>query len=61
MIPDAVLDALAKYGPGSIFALMWWLERSERIALQANLTSLAERTIVLMTELKALVTGRNPG
>ena len=61
MSPETILDALTKYGPGAIFAFMWWLERSERVALQANLASLAERTIVLMTELKALVTGRNPG
>lgn len=58
MTVEVILDVLAKYGPGAIFAIMWWLERSERVASQANLMSLAERTIVLMTELKGLITGK---
>lgn len=61
-MPPELLDLIAKGGAAlsPIFAFLWWLERSERIALQANLSSLSERTLVLMTELKGLVTGRTP-
>jgi len=57
-MPDAILEALVKYGPGAVFAVMWWLERTDRIGKDDKLSDLAERTIVLMTELKGLVIGR---
>jgi hypothetical protein len=36
-----------------IFAVLWWLERQDRTALQGKLDLMTERVIVAMTETKS--------
>lgn len=55
------LEKLATASPGLIFAVMWWLERSDRKSAYAKLETLSERTLVLMTELKGLLSGKSNG
>lgn len=58
-IPPELLDILQK-GGAAIAPLLFWLylsERSERKDLQAQLATLTERTITVMTELKGMLSG----
>jgi hypothetical protein len=52
------LERLATASPALIFAAMWWLERSDRKEAYAKLETLSERTLVLLTELKGLLSGK---
>ena len=52
------LEKLATASPALIFAVMWWLERVDRKQADKNLNSLSERTVVLLTELKWLLSGK---
>lgn len=60
MSPDWI-DKLISGGPAAIFATLWWLERSDRRAVSAKLETLSERTLVLLTELKGLLSGKRSG
>lgn len=55
------LEKLASASPGLIFATLWFLERSERKAVSAKLETLSERTLVTLTELKGLLSGKRNG
>lgn len=64
MSPTDILDMIAKYGPGSIFVVLWWIERTDHQKTQIKLDAsqdkvgnLSERVIVLMTEIKGLLSG----
>lgn len=49
-----ILDAIAKGGPAAIaliFALLWWMERGERIKAQKALNDLAIRTLASVNRL----------
>lgn len=39
---------------------LWWRSDTERRDTQSKLENLSERTIVIMTELKGLLSGRGP-
>ncbi len=52
------LKELATASPSLIFATLYWLERIDRKAAYAKLETLSERTIVTLTELKGLLSGR---
>lgn len=52
------LERLATASPALIFAAMWWLERLDRREAYAKLETLSERTLVLLTELKGLLSGK---
>lgn len=60
MLPEW-LEKLATASPALIFAALWWLERSDRKAASAKLETLSERTLVLLTELKGLLSGKRSG
>jgi hypothetical protein len=49
MSPAEIFDLIAKYGPGVIFALLWWLERGERIDAQKEVKQIAKDSIVAIT------------
>jgi hypothetical protein len=55
------LEKVVAGGPAAILGLMWWLERQDRKAAYAKLETLSERTIVLLTELKGLLSGKRNG
>lgn len=55
------LEKLATASPALIFATIWWLERSDRKAAYAKLEALSERTHVVLTELKGLLSGKRNG
>lgn len=55
------LEKLATASPALIFAFFWWLERLDRKAAYAKLETLSERTLVLLTELKGLLSGKRNG
>lgn len=55
------LEKLASAGPAVIFATLWWLERSERKTVSAKLETLSERTLVTLSELKGLLSGKRNG
>jgi hypothetical protein len=55
MTATAILDLLAKYGPGAVFLVLWWLERDERRDSQKELKQLTRDTVTTMAELKSLV------
>lgn len=52
------LEKLATTSPALIFAVMWWLERLDRKEAHTKLETLSERTLVLLTELKGLLSGK---
>lgn len=56
-MPPDWIEKLLSAGPAAIFATMWWLERSDRKEASAKLETLSERTLVLLTELKGLLSG----
>lgn len=60
-MPPDWIDKLISGGPAAIFAALWWLERSDRKAASAKLEILSERTLVLLTELKGLLSGKRSG
>lgn len=60
-MPPDWLEKLISGGPALIFATLWWLERSDRKAVSAKLETLSERTLVLLTELKGLLSGKRSG
>lgn len=60
MLPEW-LEKLATASPALIFAALWWLERLDRKAASAKLETLSERTLVLLTELKGLLSGKRSG
>lgn len=45
-----IIDLIAKYGTWVVFAALWWLERGERRALQAEVNTLYERVLTSMKE-----------
>jgi hypothetical protein len=55
MIPGEIFDLIAKYGPGVIFAIMWYLERDERKDSQKELKQLTRDTVTTMSEMKSLL------
>jgi hypothetical protein len=55
MGPAEVFELIAKYGPGVIFAILWYLERDERKDSQAELKQLTRDTVTTMTQLNSLV------
>lgn len=48
---DQIFDLITKYGPMSIFAVLWFLERGERIDAQMELKSIAKDSIVAITRI----------
>lgn len=52
------LERVAAASPAVIFATMWWLERLDRKEAHAKLETLSERTLILLTELKGLLSGK---
>lgn len=38
-----------------VFAILWWLERNERQDSQTELKQVSEKSVVAITELRALV------
>lgn len=56
-MPPDWLERLAAASPAVIFATLWWLERADRQKAYTKLESLSERTHVVLTELKGLLTG----
>jgi hypothetical protein len=38
-----------------VFAILWWLERGERQDSQAELKQVSEKSVVAITELRALI------
>lgn len=52
------LEKLATASPALIFAVMWWLERLDRKEANRDLKTLSERTVITLTELKGLLSGR---
>lgn len=60
MLPEWLEKVIAG-SPALIFATLWWLERSDRKAASAKLETLSERTLVLLTELKGLLSGKRSG
>jgi len=55
------LEKLATASPTLIFAAFWWLERLERKAVSTKLETLSERTLVTLSELKGLLSGKRNG
>lgn len=57
MIPPELLEILksAGAGAGPIFALLWWLERSNRIDLENELKVIAKDAVSSMVGLKVTV------
>jgi hypothetical protein len=56
-----MLEKVIAGGPALIFAVLWWLERTDRISKDLKLEQLTERTLVLLTELKGMITGKKLG
>lgn len=56
-LPEQLIEWIAKAGgvAAPIFAFLWWDERSQRMALQVRLETLAERTVSAMVEFKGLL------
>jgi len=52
------LERLATASPAAILALMWWLERLDRKEAVRDLKSLSERTVITLTELKGMLSGK---
>jgi hypothetical protein len=56
-----MLEKVIAGGPALIFAVLWWLERTDRISKDLKLEQLTERMLVLITELKGMMTGKKSG
>jgi hypothetical protein len=56
-----MLEKVIAGGPALIFAVLWWLERTDRISKDLKLEQLTERMLVLITELKGMMTGKQSG
>jgi hypothetical protein len=56
-----MLEKVVAGGPALIFAVLWWLERTDRISKDLKLEQLTERMLVLITELKGMMTGKKSG
>jgi hypothetical protein len=56
-----MLEKVIAGGPALIFAVLWWLERTDRISKDVKMEQLTERTLVLLTELKGMITGKKSG
>jgi hypothetical protein len=56
-----VLEKVIAGGPAMIFGWLWWLERTDRISKDLKLEQLTERMLVLVTELKGMMTGKKSG
>lgn len=56
-----MLEKVVAGGPALIFAVLWWLERTDRISKDLKLEQLTERMLVLITELKGMMTGKKLG
>jgi hypothetical protein len=56
-----ILEKVIAGGPALIFAVLWWLERTDRISKDLKLEQLTERMLVLVTELKGMMTGKKSG
>ena len=50
-----VFELLGRYGPGGIFLILWWIERSERRDTQRELRRVSRDTVASLSELKAVV------
>jgi hypothetical protein len=57
MVPTELIEWVSKAGAVSapIFLFLWWDERSQRMAKEAKVEALAERTIQTMVEFKGLL------
>lgn len=44
-----IFDLITKYGPGVIFAVLWYLERSERIDAQTEVKVIAKDSVIAIT------------
>lgn len=55
MTPAEIFELISKYGPGVIFAVLYYLERDERKDAQKELKQLSRDTITALTEMKSLV------
>ena len=55
MIPPEWLEKIVSGGPALIFAVMWYLERSNRIDLENELKGIAKDSVQAMTGLKVTV------
>jgi hypothetical protein len=56
-----ILEKVIAGGPALIFAVLWWLERTDRISKDLKLEQLTERMLVLVTELKGMMTAKRSG
>lgn len=63
MIPPDIMAIITAGGSAlsPFLFYLWFTERAERREAQIKLGDLSERTLILMTELKGLVTGRGAG
>ncbi len=50
-MPDNVLELITKYGVTGVMVLMWYLERTERVATQKALQQLVPDGIKAMIEM----------
>lgn len=55
MSPEAleILKTIGTFTPATIFAMMWWLERTDRLKLQDRVYALGREVVTAMTETKA--------
>lgn len=64
MTIEQVIDWMQKLGPGGIMAVMWYLERKERVRLQAVVESflpVVEANARVNRALRRVVTGNEDG
>lgn len=50
-----IFDLITKYGPGVIFAVLWYLERGERIDAQTELKVIARDSTVALTAVEKTI------
>ncbi len=55
------LEKLATASPGLIFAVMWWLERTERRENAKELKALSASYAAAFAELKGMLIGKRNG
>jgi hypothetical protein len=60
-MPEWLEKLVTTGSPSAIFALMWFLEYQKGVKKDAKLEQLTERTLVLLTELKGMITGKKSG
>jgi hypothetical protein len=55
MGPADIFDLISKYGPGVIFAILWYLERDERKDAQEELRKISKESIIAISEAKSTI------